>query len=244
VAHYVYGIVDASAAAPTGKGIGGAPLSTIRGDEAAALVSEIDSDHVRLGREAVLLHAQVLEDALARGTVLPMRFGVVMSGPEEVRARLLDEHASELREQLADYAGKVEVRIRGTYEEESLLRAAVRENPEIAVLREAVRRHPDDATYYERIRLGELVAGAVENRRKRDGGMIVEALANAALAVDEAEPGHERVAVQASFLVDQAQLAEFNRILDEVAESFGGEIRFKYTGPLPPHSFVEFAERV
>jgi hypothetical protein len=244
VAHYVYGIVEASAAVPAGKGIGGAALSTIRGDEAAALVSELDGDHVRLGREAVLLHAQVLEDALARGTVLPMRFGVVMSGPEEVRTRLLDEHASELREQLAEYAGKVEVRIRGTYEEESLLRAAVRENPEIAVLREAVRRHPDDATYYERIRLGELVAGAVESRRKRDGDMIVGALANAALAVDEGEPGHERVAVQASFLVDRAQLADFNRILDEVADSFGGEIRFKYTGPLPPHSFVEFAERV
>jgi hypothetical protein len=244
VAHYVYGIVDASAAAPAGKGIGGAPLSTIRGDEAAALVSELDGDQVRLGRDEVLLHAKVLEDALARGTVLPMRFGVVMSGPDEVRARLLDEHGSELREQLAEYAGKVEVRIRGTYEEESLLRAAVRENPEIAALREAVRRHPDDATYYERIRLGELVANAVETRRKRDADTIVEALADAALAVDEGEPMHERVAVQASFLVERARLDEFNRILDEVADGYGGEIRFKYTGPLPPHSFVELAERV
>jgi hypothetical protein len=244
VAYYVYGIVEASAAAPAGKGIGGARLSLVRGDDAAALVSEVSGDHVRLGREEVLVHAQVLEQALARGTVLPMRFGVVMSGPEEIRARVLDDHASELREQLADYAGKVEVRIRATYDETSLLQGVVRENPEIAVLREAVRRHPSDVTYYERIRLGELVAGAVESRRERDARMIVGALADAALAVDEGDPGHERVVVQASFLVERERLAQFDRILDEVADTYGGEIRFKYTGPLPPHSFVDFAERV
>jgi hypothetical protein len=244
VAHYVYGIVETAAKPPTGQGIGGARLSLVAGDDAAALVSDIDADQVRLGREELLIHARVLEKAMAHGTVLPMRFGVVMSGPDEVRARVLDDHAFELREQLAEFAGKVEVRIRGTYDEESMLRGIVRENPDIAVLREAVRRHPDDVTYYERIRLGELVAKAVESRRERDAHTIVDALSDAALAVDEGDPGHERVAVQASFLVERARLAQFDRILDDVADSFGGEIRFKYTGPLPPHSFVELAERV
>ena len=244
MALYVYGIVEARSRAPAERGIADAPLRLVEGDGSAALVSEIDGDHVRLGREAVLRHARVLEDALELGPVLPMRFGVVMSGPEEIRSRLLEEHAEELRAQLADFAGKVEIRIRAVYDEESLMQDVVRGNPEIASLRDAVRAGSDDATYYERIRLGELVAAAVERRRERDAEAIVDALASAALAVEVGGLTHERVVVQASFLVERDRLSKFDQLVDDIAGSYGGGIRFKYTGPLPPHSFVELAERV
>lgn len=244
MAKYVYGIVEPDAPAPRGKGIRGARLGLVAGEEAAALVSDIAGSAVRLGREEVLVHARVLERALARGTVLPMRFGVVMSGAEEIRDRLLDEHAAELRGQLTELAGKVEVRIRATYEEDALLRAVLRDHPEIAARRTAMRGRSDDATYYERIRLGEMVAAAVERRRERDAQEVVEALGSVALAVAPGHAKHERVAVQASFLVERPRLSEFDQVLDEVAASFAGWLRFKYTGPLPAHSFVQLAERV
>jgi len=244
VAQYVYGIVEAGAAKPRGRGIAGAPLRVVKSEDAAALVSEVASGNVRLGRDELLLHAKVLERALARGPVLPMRFGVVMSDPEDVRSRLLEERGSELRTQLAEFAGKVEIRIRATYEQEALLREVVREHPNIASLREEVRGGSDDATYYGRIRLGELVAAAIQRRREHDARAIVDALIPAALAVEFGEPAHERVVVQASFLVDRERLAEFDAILEDVAATYGGRIRFKYVGPLPPHSFVELAQRM
>jgi hypothetical protein len=176
--------------------------------------------------------------------VLPVRFGIVMSGPEEIRSRLLDEHAPELREQLTELEGKVEVRIRANYDEDGLLREVIRDHPEIAALRAQMRGRSDDATYYERIRLGELVATAVERRREHDAQVIVEALSAIALAVDHGRTEHERVAVQASFLVERSRLAEFDEVLEEVAAGFAGRLRFKYTGPMPAHSFVELAERV
>jgi hypothetical protein len=207
-------------------------------------VSEVEDGPVRLGREAMLLHARVLERALGRGTVLPMRFGIVMSGAEEVRERLLGPHGAELAEQLALLAGKVEIRIRATYDEASLLREVVREVPEIASLRASLQGRSDDATYYQRIRLGELVARAVERRRERDAQAILDTLGDVALAIEPASVPHERVVFQASFLVERDHLRQFDEILDEVAGSYGGWIRFKYTGPLPPHSFVQLAERV
>jgi Gas vesicle synthesis protein GvpL/GvpF len=243
VAQYVYGIVEASSTSPRGRGIAGAPLRLVIGEDAAALVSELGTDRVRLGREEVLVHARVLDRALKRGPVLPMRFGVVMSGPDEIRSRLLDEHGAELRAQLAELEGKVEIRIRAAYDEQSLLREIVRDHPEIASLRASVQGRAEDASYYERIRLGELVAAALERRRDRDAHEIAGALAGAALAVEAAEPAHERVVLQASFLVERARLKEFDAILDQVADGYGGQIRFKYTGPLPPHSFVELAAR-
>lgn len=242
MALYVYGIVEATATTPRGRGIAGSPLRLVAGEHAAALVSEIAGDSVRLGREEILVHARVLERALKRGVVLPMRFGVVMSGADEVRGRLLDEHGPDLRAQLSELDGKVEVRIRAVYDEQSVLRDVVREHPEIAGLRAAVQDRSEDAGYYERIRLGELVASAVERRRERDGEAIIEALADAALAVEVGEPAHERVVIQASFLVERERQREFDAILDNVANGYGGQIRFKYTGPLPPHSFVELAQ--
>lgn len=240
MATYVYGIVEPTASAPSGEGIAGAPLGLVPGTGAAALVSDLEADQLRFGRDEILVHARVLERALERGTVLPMRFGVVMDGSDEIRRRLLEQHGSELRTQLAELSGKVEVRIRGVYDEASLFRDVVGDEPEIAHLRQSVQGRPDDATYYERIRLGELVAAAVERRRERDSEAILDVLARAALAVEVGQPSHERVVFNASFLVAKSALTQFDEALDSLADNEGGRIRFKYTGPLPPHSFVQF----
>jgi hypothetical protein len=241
VATYVYGIVDPDAQLPAASGIAGAPLGLVAGAGAAALVSDLPDAEVRMGRAEVLMHAQVLGRALAQGTVLPMRFGVVMDGSEEIRHRLLEDHADDLRVQLRELEGKVELNVRAVYEEEVLLREVLREDEEIAALRESVRGRPQDATYYERIRLGELVARAVARKRERDADAVVDALSRAALAVAVAAPAHERVVVNASFLVEREGLEEFDQILETVARRHAARIRFKLTGPRPPHSFVELA---
>ena len=56
-----------------------------------------------------------------------------------------------------------------------------------------------------------------------------------------APPAHERMVVNASFLIEQGRLNQFDLELDEIAKYHDGIVRFKYTGPLPPHSFVELA---
>lgn len=244
VAQYLYGVVEPDFPIPRGNGIAGGRLSLVTGEEVAALVSSIDEGRLRFGREEMMIHSRVLERALTKGTVLPMRFGIVMSGPEEIHTRLFDEYGTELREQLDELTGKVEVRIRATYDEELLLREIVRDDPEIANLRASMLGSSDDATYYARIRLGELVAAAVERRRARDAQTIVDALSGAALTVEPSSAAHERIVLQASFLVERDRLARFDHLLEEVARRYGGFIRFKYTGPLPPHSFVQLAERV
>src|SRR5579862_6209603 len=132
---YVYGIVEATAAAPTANGVTGAPVRVIGGDRAAVLVSDLPSGELRLSREDMMAHARVLEGALAEGTVLPMRFGIVMD-PDEVQARLLQAHGDDLRAQLERLAGKVEMSVRVLYEQEPLMRELVNSDRRIAALRE------------------------------------------------------------------------------------------------------------
>ena len=236
---YVYGIVERKAQAPDGTGIGGSSLRLITDDGAAALVSELEQRELTLGREELLAHARVLESAVAAGTVLPMRFGIVMEGEQDVRERLLQAHAAELRTQLERFADKVEVSIRASYDEDRLMREVLAENPTIRRLRESVHGKPEDATYYERIRLGELVSQAVERKREADSSNLLEALRPFTADVQVAPPAHERVALNAAFLIERKRLPDFDQVVEGFAEGQGGRLQFKYTGPLAPASFVE-----
>src|ERR1700694_5306833 len=91
-ATYVYGVLSADDDPPQIAGIGGAPLHEVTSDGIAALVSDLSDKELRLGREEMTAHARVLEEALQQGTVLPMRFGVVMAGAPAVKTNLLDAH--------------------------------------------------------------------------------------------------------------------------------------------------------
>lgn len=241
---YVYGIVSESVGPPDLPGIGGAPVRVIEGSGASALVSAVGSEELRMGRSEALAHARVLEAALANGTVLPMRFGVVMDGADDVRRRLLAGHDDALREQLQRFADKVEVNLRVVYDEPALMRQVVATEPEVTRLREALRGKPDDATYFDRIRLGELIARAVERIREADAQALLDTLGPLTAGVSVADPSHERVVMTASFLIERARLATFDQTLDRIAAEQAERMRFKYTGPLPPHSFVELSGSV
>ena len=235
---YIYGIVAAGTRTPPGPGINGGALRLVSTDGVAALVSDVSRDELRFGRAALSSHSQVLEQAVAHGTILPTRFGTVLDDAAAIRASLLEPHLDQLREQLEEFAGKVELKLRGTYDESRLMSEVLREDQDVARLRESLRGTPPDASYYGRIRLGELVAAAVERKRRRDTEVILKPLVSRALAVEIAEPNHERLAVNASFLVQRDRIDEFDLAVDEVGREQEGRIRFKYTGPLPPHSFV------
>jgi gas vesicle protein GvpL/GvpF len=241
VSKYVYGVVPASAPAPRGAGIGDARVQTIVAADTAAIVSDVPEGELQAGRTELMVHARVLEEALESGAVLPMRFGVVMENADSVRRDLLERFHDELVPQLDELEGKVELHVRAVYEEQALMSEVVRTNPEIARLREELRGQPEDATYYERIRLGEMVAAAVERQRERESTEIVDALAPLALAIEAGSPQHERVVLTASFLVERSRLEEFDRAVDELGRRQAGRMRFKYTGPLPAHSFVQLS---
>jgi hypothetical protein len=240
-ATYVYGVLAADTPLPDIAGIGGRPLAEVTSRGLMAMTSDLTDRELRLGREDMTTHARVLEEALEHGTVLPMRFGVVMAGEEAIRASLLEAHHDELEEQLASLHDKVELRVRAVYDEVALMREIVDQNPEIAALRQALKGASEDATYYDRIRLGELVARAVEDKRDVDATAMLGELSPYAIATQNGEPTHERVVFSASFLVDRSKVPEFDRALDAQGEAQAGRVRFKYVGPLPPHSFVELA---
>ncbi len=177
----------------------------------------------------------MLESVLAFTTVLPMRFGVVMEGDVSVRERLLDRHRDELRAQLSRLSGRVELTLRATYEEAPLLREILAAEPQIRKMHAATRSRGGGG-YLERMRLGEMIAAAVELRRRRDAEQIMSLLGPLAEDCQVSEPRHERMALSASFLIPREGVADFDAAVDDVGRRQKHRMRLRYTGPLPPHS--------
>jgi Gas vesicle synthesis protein GvpL/GvpF len=236
---YVYGVLAAAEREGLSvAGVEGAAVRTVESNGLAALVSPVQSDVLSAARE-IRAHWGVLQSACETATVLPVRFGTVLANEEAVRRQILDPNADHLRELLEQLAGCIQLTVKGEYDEDAILREVVRSSRQIATLRARVRSMPPDAGYYDRIRLGELVADQVERYRESDTQRVLEALGSSAVASHVEQVSTADAAFNLSFLVQRAKERAFSTRLGTIAEEFGDRIRIHYLGPLPPYSFTE-----
>jgi hypothetical protein len=239
---YVYGIVrPPDALSISSPGVGdGARVGVVSHGELGAIVSRFDGDVVQANRRNLTAHSDVLQEALATTTVVPMRFGVVLPSEQAVVDELLRARHDELVRLLEDVEGRVELSVKAFYRGDVALREVVRDDPAIARLSQATRGLPEAATYYDRVRLGQLVAEAVRAKRVEDAAPILERLRPLADAVVADEELPERMVLKAAFLVARDRVPEFDRAVDEIARDVSERLQLKYLGPLAPHTFATF----
>ena len=236
---YVYGVLPASHQGSLSvEGVAGSGVRTVEDSGLAALVSDLEGDALMAARE-VRAHWGVVEAASQDATVLPIRFGTVMESEDAVRERLLEPNAERFTTLLRELEGRVQLSVKGTYDEEQLLREIVRTRPAVAALRKRVRSLPDEAGYYDRIRLGELVAAEVTRRREEDTRLALDRLEPCAVAARAEQPGGADGAFNLAFLVSRDGVETFSTAVAELGEEIGERIHLRYVGPLPPYSFVE-----
>jgi hypothetical protein len=228
---YVYGVTWADAARSSTEGVLETSVRVLEHGELAALVSELPSADIRARRRDLLRHADVLQQAFERRAILPLGFGTVFASSEDVVAELLEPRYEELVALLQSLDGLVELTLRALYDEAGVLAAVVRDEPRIAALRGSS--NPAD-----QVALGEAVAHALADRRARDADEIVASLSSLAREVEVEERVAEFEVVRAAFLVDRSAVEDVEAHAEELAQRHDGLIRYKLTGPLPPHHFV------
>jgi hypothetical protein len=236
---YVYGVMAArDQAAISVGGVEKAEVRTVEHGGLAALVSTLEADALAAARE-VRAHWRVLEEASKSATVLPVRFGTVMEGDDAVRRRLLEPNGEALTGLLAELAGRVQLNVSGDYDEDGLLREIVRASPTIAALRERVKKVSETAGYYDRIKMGELVATEVGRRREEDTALALERLEPLAATARVEEPSTPNAAFKLAFLVESGAVDKFSEAVGKLREELGGRVALRYVGPLPPYSFAD-----
>lgn len=240
MAVYVYGIAPAAQGTDVeAPGVGGPETGVrriVHGD-LVALVSDVERGPLTAARD-LRAHWRVLEEVAGKTTVLPVRFGTLMDSDDAVVEEFLAPRHDRLAAQLQELAGKVQLTVKAFYDEEKLLRGVVQGSSAVARLSRGVRGKPEAATYYERIRLGELVAAEVDDARERDAAMLMGRLEPLAVATHREPPSTRDGAVNAAFLVERERVDEFSRAVAELSREVEGRMRLRYVGPLPPYSFV------
>lgn len=236
---YVYGIVGADARLPEGlEGLGGADVSLVRHDDLAGAVSEISPGQALGTREDLMAHEDVVETLARETTMLPLRFGAVVTTADAFVEEMLIPYHDWFNDVLADLSGAREFAIVGVYVEDVVLREVLQEEPEAMRLRERIRGVPADAAYYDRIRLGELIVKALDEKRQVDTEVLVHMLEPYAAGVALRSPAGEDTAAEVAFLVTDRQKPDFEEAVDALGERWAGRVRLRMVGPLAPYDFV------
>ncbi|MFC4911651.1 GvpL/GvpF family gas vesicle protein [Actinomadura gamaensis] len=240
---YVYGVTRADARLPEDlTGLDDKPVRFVPQDDVAALISDLPQGRALGARADLMAHQNVLQALVDAGTaILPFRFGAAMADADAVRAELLAKNAERLNSVLDTIDGRIAVRVKGTYVEDTVLHEVLTQDPQIAELAARLREVPEDAedaVYYDRVRLGELIVGALRERRVDDADRLMSALAPLAEAVAAHDPVRDEDVVDASFLVSADERDRFEKAVEGLTGEHGERIRIRLIGPLPPYDFV------
>ena len=214
---YAYGICEPAAASPPPprRGLGGAKLRALKSDGLAAVYSRHRSLRLRASPELVLAHERVVEAIMARGPVLPLRFGTHLEA-EEGLAAVLAERDDELLRALRRVRGHVELGLR-------------------VIPRPGSRLDPDTG---ERSGRAYLLARAAEHRRADQAARELHAplaeLAAASLLRERPAPPATLVA---AYLVEAGLVDEFRARAGELAAR-QDDLHVVVTGPWPPYNFA------
>jgi hypothetical protein len=186
----------------------------------------VEARELHARRRDLLRHAEIVQRVFDGGPVVPLRFGAIVA---DAQADLLEPRYDELTRLLRDLDGLAEVTLHAYYREDDVLRALLDEEPRLVRLRATA----------PPVQLGEAVARALAARRDADAESIVRTLRQHAREVALDELRTELEVFRGAFLIPLDALSEVDAAADELARAHAATTVFKYTGPLPPHHFVD-----
>jgi gas vesicle protein GvpL/GvpF len=246
---WIYGVMDGRAAAPeVGPGIdGSAPVELLRHAGLAALISEVPlADFGEQPLRAALedlervealarAHEQVLEAALATGTVIPFRMCTIYETADRVR-EMLESRRSSFVAALGRLSGSAEWGVKaflvGVPESASERQAAASGVDYLARKREQ-----RDAAEEARASSEAAVAAVHARLTEEADAAVLGRAQDRRLSGRDAE-----MVLNASYLVSQERTDRLRQLVDELAKAYVEDgIALELTGPWPPYHFVDEA---
>jgi hypothetical protein len=238
---YVYGIVGGDVEiVPGTAGVGDPPgeVRAVRYRDLMALVSDVDLDRP-LGRaEDLFTHEELLDTSAADVAVLPLRFGAVLASDDAVAEEVLGPHYDEFAAALRQLEGHAEYIVKGRYVEHAVLGDVLEQDPEAARLGKQISGTDPVVTRDQRIRLGEILAVAIEASREADTRILAEAASGQVTASVVRPPADDLDAVYAAFLVETGKVESLRQAVEQLAGEWRDRMDLRLIGPLAAYDFV------
>jgi hypothetical protein len=237
---YVYAIIEGAPRGDYGMaGIDAHPIEFISGRDITSVVSTIGPDRIRPERRNLAAHRDVLHRLIAQErAVLPICFGTIASGPQEIH-RMLTRNRAVLARQLKRVAGKVEMGLRAVWEVTNIFDYFVTIKPELRAARDRVFGRHGQPSQDEQIELGRVFERLLAEERAGHTRTVAEALAGCCAEIKELAPRDEREVMNLACLIDRDRQPQFEASVFDAASHFDNNFAFDYSGPWAPHSFAE-----
>ena len=249
-ARYIYGVVPRIDKEDFGPiGVGGNRVYTISYQDLCAVVHDCPPEPYQGDEETVkgwvATHGDVV-DAIweAAGSVLPMSFDVIIKPDEErsaddnVRRWLAGGH-EKFGLKLDEFRDKVELGVQVLWDPEAITRRITEENEGIKALVAEMATKSRGMAYFYQHKIAEAVKKEMEAKADHDYRRYYERLrgyAEEAWVNKIKKHPDKQMILNLSLLVKRGQVEVLGKVLGEIREEEGVDVRF--TGPWPPSTFA------
>jgi hypothetical protein len=217
---------------------------TINEGDLAICVSDTSKEEYSFIKEYLTCHQKVIEEIMTEGyDVLPVRFGTMAKGEEDIREKILRVKRKELLETFPITEGRIELGLRALWKDmPGIFQEIVAENPEIQRAKKEAQKNPFQMKLAG---AGELVQKALDAKREREVERILRPLKKLAVDFKERELLRSRevmkdsMILSSAFLVPKDNEKEFDKRIEALIKENEKRIKFIYMGPIPPFNFIE-----
>ena len=239
---YIYGIIRHTGAidfGPIGIGKRADLVYGINYNDLCAIVSNSPIIQYEARRVNMIAHEEVLEEAMKQFTVLPVRFSTISEHNDNSGIlKILEKDYKKFDDLLNKMDGKKELGLKVLAHEAAIYESIIEKYDEIKTLRGKLINLPVDKTHYQRMKIGEMVAGALKKETENYKNTILDALKPLADDVKINDNYGEMMILNAAFLIKNSIEPAFDSAVNDLDEKFGRFMTFKYVGTLPPYNFV------
>lgn len=230
---------------PIGVGGRGDEVLTVGYDDLCMVVSNHPMTRFIVNHENMLAHEKVIEKVMTEfDSVLPVRFGTVASGIDEIR-NLLDRRYREFMNSLKYLDHKLELGVKGIWKDMGVIFREIRkENKDIERLNERAINDSQGlaaAGLQAKVEVGKIVEQALLKKKEAEAERLINELRRSACDYKCNVTSSDNMFVNAVFLVDKGREKEFDNIMDDLSEQYSDRIHFIYSGPLPVFNFTNIA---
>ena len=239
---YIYCIIGTKQERNFGPvGIGGRSdeVLTISYDDLSMVAGNCPMSKLEVSRQNLLAHEKVIEEVMKEfDSVLPVRFGTIASGADEIR-NLLDRRYREFKTALRDMEHKIELGVKGIWKNmDVVFKEIVEENKDIKKMKERLQDDKTKKNIQAKMEVGKMVAQSLERKKEKEAEKIVDTLRRTSVNYKLNKTMGDEMFMNAAFLVDKGREKEFDNIMDDLNQEYKDRIKFMYVGPLPVFNFV------
>jgi hypothetical protein len=239
---YIYGIIRNQGnieLGPIGIGKRGDSVYGISYRNICAIVSNSPVIQYEARRVNLTAHEVVLEEIMKQYPVLPVRFSTIAdTGDDSGIRKILERDYTRLADMLDQIEGKKELGLKVIATEETIYPYILEKYEEIRTMKDKLIHLPADKTYYQRMKIGEMVEGALQKEKEYFKKCILDRLSPLATDIKINANYGERMLLNAAFLIRNETEPVFDEAVGELDLKFSNLLSFKYVGTLPPYNFV------